>query len=270
MSSCLITEKQNLTYLNWSHLRNSSGTAGTLLKSQSDLDGVKKYYKLSTYDPERGIVGHECINELIVDRLLDVLGVEHLHYELIHADVLIEGKLYDTYVCASEDFKHRGESKIALDDYYRLNADNGESHYDFCIRMGWQEQIDRMIAIDFLIMNRDRHGANIEILRDSVAKTLRIAPLFDHGLSLLCSCFTEQEIAEFDTCTDRRCNNFIGCFSCLDNLHYIQDKKALFPNELELKHRKQIFDGLEHILSNEHMDKIWDMIWERYKLYESI
>ena len=44
---------------------------------------------------------------------------------------------------------------IALDDYYRVNAEKGESHYDFCVRNGWQEYIDRMIAVDYIILNRE-------------------------------------------------------------------------------------------------------------------
>ena len=128
-------EKQNLTYLNWSHVRSSSGTAGTFLKSESNIAGEKIYYKLSNYDPVKGIIGHECVNEIIVGRLLTILGEEHLHYELIHADVEIEGKIHETYLCASKDFKQRGESKIALDNYYMANALKEESHYDFCKRM---------------------------------------------------------------------------------------------------------------------------------------
>ena len=46
--------------------------------------------------------------EIIVDRLLTLLEVEHLEYELIHADIEIEGKRYNLYLCASEDFKKRG------------------------------------------------------------------------------------------------------------------------------------------------------------------
>ncbi len=45
-----------------------------------------------------------------------------------------------------------------------------------------------MLVVDFVILNRDRHGANIEVLRNSRDKTLRLAPLFDHGLSLLFNC----------------------------------------------------------------------------------
>ena len=43
------------------------------------------------------------------------------------------------------------------------------------------------ILTAYLILNRDRHGANIEVLRNSRKKTVRLAPLFDHGLSLLCN-----------------------------------------------------------------------------------
>ena len=125
----IISQKQDLTFLKWSHIRNSSGTAGNFLKSSSDIGGIKKYYKLSNYEPGKGITGHECVNEIIVDRLLTVLGVEHLDYELINADIEIDGKTYTTYLCASEDFKERGETKAALDDYYRLNAEEGEPVY---------------------------------------------------------------------------------------------------------------------------------------------
>lgn len=127
----IIKQTQDLTYLKWSHIRSSSGTAGTFLKSESIMGDKKIYYKLSNFDPVNGVIGHECINEIIVDRLLTTLGVEHLNYELIHADIEIEGRIYNTFLCASKDFKKRGESKIALDDYYRANARKGESHYDF-------------------------------------------------------------------------------------------------------------------------------------------
>lgn len=69
METRIIKHKQDLTFLKWSHISSSSGTAGTFMKSESKLDGVKKYYKLSNFDPTKGVVGHECINEIIVDRL---------------------------------------------------------------------------------------------------------------------------------------------------------------------------------------------------------
>ena len=264
MKTKIINEKQDLTYLKWSHIRSSSGTAGTFLKSESTLHGAKIYYKLSNFDPVKGVVGHECVNEIIVDRLLTILGVEHLSYELINADIEIEGNIYNTYLCASEDFKKRGESKIALDDYYRTNAKKGESHYDFCVREGWKEYIDRMIAVDYLILNRDRHGANIEVLRNSRAHTLRIAPLFDHGLSLLYSCMSDNDAEQFDIMQDKRCQNFIGVYSCYENLQLIKDKTKIFENKLQESDRDIIFEGMDNILSDIFINKIWNMIYERY------
>ena len=270
MKTKVINEKQDLTYLKWSHIKSSSGTAGTFLKSESTLHGAKIYYKLSNFDPVKGVVGHECVNEIIVDRLLTILGVEHLSYELINADIEIEGNIYSTYLCASEDFKKRGESKIALDDYYRTNAKKGESHYDFCVREGWKEYIDRMIAVDYLILNRDRHGANIEVLRNSRAHTLRIAPLFDHGLSLLYSCMSDNDGEQFDIMQDKRCQNFIGGYSCYENLQLIKDKTKIFENKLQESDRDIIFEGMDNILSDIFINKIWNMIYERYKIYENL
>lgn len=266
----LIPEKQDLTFLRWSHIRSSSGTAGTFLKSESNLNGHKRYYKLSNFDPAAGTVGHECVNELIVDRLLMVLGVDHLSYDLIHASVEVDGSIFDTWLCASDDFKKRGESKSALDDYYRVNRLEGESPYAFCIRNGWQRYAEEMIAVDYLILNRDRHGANIEVLRNARAHTLRIAPLFDHGLSLLCSCADDKQAAAFDVHADRRCQNFIGGSSCLDNLSLIRDRNNVFRNPLREEDREFIFSGLDAVLSPVFIEKIWQMIYERYLRYENI
>lgn len=266
----IILETQDLTYLKWSHIRSSSGTAGTFLKSESTIDGKKVYYKLSNFDSFNGVTGHECVNEIIVARLLTILGVEHLEYKLIHADIEIEGKQYNTYLCASEDFKKRGESKVALDDYYRTNAKKEESHYDFCIRCGWEEYIDQMLVIDYLILNRDRHGANIEVLRNARAHTLRIAPMFDHGLSLLYSCITDEAAEKFDVMEDKRCQNFIGGYSCRENLNFVKEKGNVFKNRLCETDKDIIFEGLETILSKAFREKIWNMIYERYKKYENL
>ena len=266
----IIRNKQDLTFLKWSHIRSSSVTAGTFLKSASSLNGVKKYYKLSNFDPVRGVIGHECINEIIVDRLLTLLGVEHLSYELILADIEVEHRTFTTYLCASEDFKERGESKIALDDFYRTNAERGEPHYDFCVRNGWRKYIDTMLAVDYLILNRDRHGANIEVLRNARKRTLRIAPLLDHGLSLLFSCMTQEDAAEYDVLKDRPCQNFIGGYSCYENLKLIQDKKSVFSHRLHADDREKLFDGLEGTLPDIFFDQIWKMIFERYTIYENL
>ena len=263
-------EVQDLTYLKWSHIRGSSGTAGTFLKARSVIGEKKKYYKLSNFDPEYGVIGHECINEIIVDRLLTILGVEHLEYELIHADIRVDGRRFRTWLCSSEDFKSQGESKAALDDYYRVNANPGEDHYEFCVRNGWKRTVDQMIAVDYLILNRDRHGGNIEILSNSRLHELRMAPMFDHGLSLLCSCMSEDEAERFDVMEDRRCNNYIGSKSCFENLQRISDAGDVFSSGLKDADRELLFYGLDGTLSDIYFQKIWEMLSKRYKVYEDL
>lgn len=265
MQTEVILEKQDLTYLKWSHVRSSGGTAGTFLKSKSVLNGEKKYYKLSNFDPINGVTGHECVNEIIVDRLLNILGVEHIHYQLINAAIEIEGRTFETFLCCSDDFKRRGESKTALDNYYAANALKDESHFDFCVRQGWKDYIEKMLAVDHLILNRDRHGANIEVLRNPRERTVRLASLFDHGLSLLYSCVSESDAERFNVMEDRRCQNFIGSNSTLDNLNLIGNRKDVFPGKLKETDKAILFESLETIIPGIFIEKIWEMVYSRYE-----
>ena len=120
-----------------------------------------------------------------------------------------------------------------------------------------------MLAVDFLILNRDRHGANIEVLRNNRKHSLRIAPLFDHGLSLLCSCYNEEQIEKFDVMEDKPCQSFIGSRSTFENLKLIEDKKSIFKKSLKENDKSIMFEGLDEVLSGKHRDKIWEMIYTR-------
>ena len=80
----IIHAPQDLTHLSWSLVRGSSGTAGSFLKAQDTTYEGKIYYKLSDYDPFHGVTGHESVNEIIADRLLTILDIPHVSYQLIH------------------------------------------------------------------------------------------------------------------------------------------------------------------------------------------
>ena len=268
MNTELISKKQDLTYLTWSKIRRSSGTAGSFLKSYSELGGKKIYYKLSNYDSILGVIGHESVNELIVDRLLTLLGVEHLHYQLIHADILVDDKVQETYVCASENFREPGEDKQALDACYAAEHSAGETPLEFCIHNGWGTYIWQMLVLDFLILNRDRHGANIEILRNKKKKSVRLAPLFDHGLSLLCRCESEKDINGFDVMADQPVQCYIGSRSAQDNLYLIPVEWLPKFNPLHESDKAILMEGLSGIISQSLQDKIWEMIWKRWCYYE--
>lgn len=266
----IVRELQDMTYLSWAKTRNSSGTAGSFLKAYDESPNGKTYYKLSNYDAWRGIIGHECVNEIIVDRLLTILGIEHLSYQLIHARVLIDQKPYETWLCASRDFKQRGESKIALDAYYQAERLPDESPLAFCIRSGWERTIWEMLVVDFLILNRDRHGANMEVLRNSHRKTIRLAPLFDHGLSLLSRCESTEAMLREDVLADKPVQCFVGSRSAWENLKLIPQDRRPSLNPLTIKDRDVLLEGLAGTMEPQWLDRIWEMIWKRWQAYENL
>lgn len=264
----VILEKQNLTFLSFSKMRNSSGTAGSYLKAYSQLGGKKLYYKLSNYDNLKGIIGIECVYEIIVDRLLTILGVEHLHYQLINAEIVVDEKSIETFLCVSEDFKDKNEDKTALDNYYKIEHKKGEDKLTFCINSGWEEYIYKMFVVDFLILNRDRHGANIEVLRNRKNHTIRLAPLFDHGLSFLFNITNEEDISSYDVLEDKPVNSYLGSKSSRDNLELIPKDKLPEFNEIKGSDKEFIFLDLNGIISKSMIDKIWEMITLRWRYYE--
>lgn len=268
MKNDMMSKKQDLRHLTWSKVRNSSGTAGSFLKAYSDIGGRKTYYKLSNYDSVHGITGHECVNELIVDRLLTVLEVEHLHYQLLHADILLDDRPTETWLCSSGDFKQPGETKIALDAYYQAERMVGESPLDFCIRNGWASYVYEMLVVDYLILNRDRHGANMEVLRNGKTRTVRLAPLFDHGLSLLFSCRSSGDILAADIMEDKPVQSFVGSHSARENLELIPPGKEPNFRPLQPSDREVLLAGLDAVLPEEWLEKIWQMIWNRWCEYE--
>ena len=258
---------QDLTHLDWSESATSSATGGSYLKARSGDGTEATYYKLSCYDELNGVYGHECVNETIAARLMDVLCVEHVPYRLVHARVRIDGHEYETWLSESASFRKRGESKVSLARFYGLNRLEGETRLQFCERFGWTRAVQKAMLVDFLIANRDRHGGNLEVLKGGDG-VLRLAPLFDNGLSLCYSSFSSEQLDDVDPLRDVIANNFLGTRSLQQNL------EALVPGDLPIArlgaaHEAELFDGLAPALdgavrgmSGKAFAKfLWQMIW---------
>lgn len=276
----IIDSVQDLTDLEWSERRSSSGTGGMLLKSRTGEGSTLTYYKLSCFDEYRGIYGHECVNEIIASRLMSVLGIKHLSYRLIHAEIEMQGKRYVTWLNSSKSFRNSGEQKQAYDLFYSLNKQDGESPWEFGLRMGWQSQLIEMMLVDFLIANRDRHGANIEVLKGANG-SLRLAPLFDNGLSFVFSTFGDIKQAKaFEPLQDIPTNNFIGSKSLQYNIENFVVGSASNPlahsntvlniNDLKESDKQKILNSLDKALDPELLEIIWAIIWKRWQWYENL
>ena len=267
---------QDLTHLDWSESATSSATGGSYLKARSGDGTEATYYKLSCYDELNGVYGHECVNETIAARLMDVLCIEHVPYRLVHARVRIDGREHETWLSESASFRKRGESKTSLARFYGLNRLEGETRLSFCERFGWARDIQKAMLLDFLIANRDRHGSNLEVLKGRDG-TLRLAPLFDNGLSLCYSSLSAGQLRDVDPLQDVVANNFLGTRSLQRNL------ETLVPANLPVArlrqgHKDQILDGLEPALENAvqgmtgeaFAEFLWQMVWERWCRFEDL
>lgn len=140
----------------------------------------------------------------------------------------------------------------------------------FCIRNGWQDYIYAMLVVDYLILNRDRHGANIEALRNRRKRTIRLAPLFDHGLSLVFRAETEEQLAAEDVMQDKRVQCYVGSQSTWENLRLIPADQRPLLHPLMETDKAILMDGLDEALPKVWQDKIWDMIWRRWNTYEDL
>lgn len=257
---------QDLRRLRWDERTVTSGTSGTFPKARQSGSGAQYYYKMSCYDSYRGIYGHECVNEIIASRLMDELGVPHADYRLVHARVLVDGVEHITWITVSPSYRGTDDRKQALDLFYDLNRRPRESPLDFCRRMGWGRDIAQMMAVDYLIANRDRHGANIEVLRDTEG-SVRLAPLFDNGLSFVFSCYgDETRAAAFDPLEDVNANNYLGTRSLAENLQFIPGLAggSLKLPELGEESFGRIMEGLSAVLSQAHCVAIEKMLRLRW------
>ena len=224
---------------------------------------------MSNYDMYRLVFGYESFNEYIVSRLLDCLEIEHLKYSLVYAKVKVDNNVFNTYLNASYDFKQKNERKEPFDSYYYNNRQNEESPIDFMIRNGFENYLYYMLFVDFIIFNRDRHGANVEVLIDD-KDNVKLSPLFDHGLSLLLSDYDNSKyIKDYDINKSEPANSFFGTRSTYENLKFIKSKSLIKKCELSKDDIKYIFSGIDNILSKFTIEKIKLFIKTRLKQWKA-
>jgi hypothetical protein len=155
-----VFELEDLTDLNWNTQPNTTGTRGCFVKCVDSSVEPKYYYKASNYNSDWGFYGHESINELIIYRLGSILGFNCLDYRLIHAKITYNN-VYNTYITRSRTFNRPGYSKLNIEKV----LDKETNRYEACVKLGLESYINSILVLDYLTLNRDRHGANITILK---------------------------------------------------------------------------------------------------------
>lgn len=250
----------DLTHLVWDcDPAQAIGMGGSYQKAY--LDG--RYYKLGCYNGFE--YSKESVNEVIVSDILDIMEIPHVKFFGERARIVpYRGKneVHETFVCWSEEFRLPGESKMELDTFYELNRQEGDDPFKFCTRMGFTKELDQMLLADFIFINRDRHGANTEVIKSGGRH--RLAPMFDTGFSLerAPDSMLANQI-DLDVMYDYRTNNFIGSESLFDNLELISEPVEVSP--LTEERVAAVVSRFSDSLSEKHIKIDIEMIWERYK-----
>ena len=152
---------------------------GNLQKRWKIIDGKRCLLKSGSTPFKQ-----QPFNEVIASLIMNKLGIEHIPYTI----TWIDNKPYS--VC--EDFITKDTELISAWRVLQLRQkENHESSYlhyvNICKELGIDivPALDRMIVLDYIIANEDRHFNNFGLLRDAnTLEWIGAAPIFDSGTSL--------------------------------------------------------------------------------------
>jgi len=148
---------------------------------------LKKYWIIENNErvlckDGNGDIRQEPFNETIASNIAENLGIDRVEYKL--------DKINDVYYSKCNCMINKDVEFINAFIVY-LEGNNTGNRYDdyinICKNKGIdnaREEIDKMILLDYIIRNTDRHVGNFGILRNSeTLKWEKTAPVFDNGNS---------------------------------------------------------------------------------------
>ena len=173
-----------------------------MMSPDNTSDGVlKKRWKIigdrrCLIKGSTGTTRQEPFNEVIASKLMDVLDIPHVGYDVIWMD----GRPYS--VCG--DFIDRDTELVSafrvMASQKKMNDRSYYQHYvECCSNLGIDivPFLDRMLVLDYIIGNTDRHTNNFGLIRNvDTLEWMGPAPIFDSGTSLGCDLLTEEIVSQ--------------------------------------------------------------------------
>jgi hypothetical protein len=126
----------------------------------------------------------EPFNEVIASRICDLLDIPHVRYDITQS----KQKLYSACEC----FVDRNTELINAWQLLSMLNGNDKNKYANYLKIsenlrieGIKESLDRIMVLDFIIGNTDRHWNNFGAIRDAdTLEWIGPAPVYDCGASL--------------------------------------------------------------------------------------
>ncbi len=153
-------------------------------------DGVlKKRWKI--IDGDRCLIKgadsaycQEPFNEVLASKAMDLLGIPHVEYTLLHDRDSFYSVCKDMVTCDTELVP---AARALLATKMPNNTSYHDHYVAVCRDHGLDiiGSLDMMLVLDFLISNRDRHYNNFGIIRDAESlEWISSAPIYDSGSSM--------------------------------------------------------------------------------------
>lgn len=140
----------------------------------------------------------EPFNEIIASKIISLLGFNAVNYYLYN----YSGELYSACECFTDI---NTELVPAAGIYKSQERLPGVSKYEHFISQcnrynigNFNNELDKMMIVDYIIGNSDRHFNNFGFMRDTNTLEWRgFAPIYDNGMSLWCDVLTPGSMIQF-------------------------------------------------------------------------
>jgi len=244
--------EKNETYINPDFSSN-----GRLKKFWIINNGKRELYKAGSGDLKQ-----EPFNEYIASQIADRLNIDHVNYEIKEKN--------DEIYCKCACMVDNNVEFVNAFGVYLEGEKTDDKYNDYinaCAKMGINnagEDVDKMIVLDYLIRNTDRHVGNFGIIRNSeTLKWIKIAPIFDNGNSLW---HKAQGIQFINSDSKSECRSFTG--ENEKNILLVGNTNCYDKNKLN--DIDEIINGAfkqNKFIENERVEKI---IMEFYKRVDNL
>lgn len=178
MGDVLFGQERNIRTFDFNSPDNT--TDGYLKKRWKIINGKRCLIKGGS-----NLERQQPFNEVIASKIMDRLGIYHAPYNIIWED--------DEPYSVCEDFVTRDTELISawriMQTQKKDNSTSVYQHFVNCCKSlgapGVVPALDRMLVLDYIIANEDRHLNNFGLLRNAeTLEWLGFAPIYDSGSSL--------------------------------------------------------------------------------------
>lgn len=212
-----------------------------------------------------GALQQEVFNEKIASKIMDRLNIPHVNYDILW----IDGIPYS----ACKDFINPNEDLVSASRFMKIEKQsNSETSYTHLCRLAqkykienFQQDLDKMLVLDFIIANEDRHFNNFGFIRDvNTLKFKGMAPIFDSGSSLGFQTTTTR-LSDYNPKWEPFMYDKVKSQLDLVSSFEWLDIKALHQIELDIR---TVFLESQGFIDQIRTDAIVDMIKNRIQILE--